>query len=118
LENLDDVPEALHGEYKEQKIGDQTVYVLDLDGVDQHPAVKSLKTAHETTKADRNKLRTENAALKAKVEGLPEDFDPDEYQRLKDEEEARQADPENKDVNARVQAATSAVKTQMEQKIE
>ena len=79
LDNLDDVPEALKGEYKEI----DGKFVLDLEGIDVHPAVVNLKTAHERTKQKLKTTTTDIDALKARVEGLPDDFDADAYEALK-----------------------------------
>lgn len=117
VDTLDDVPEALHGEYKEQKIGDKTVYVLDLEGVDNHPAVVNLKTAHERVKADKTKLSGDLAAAAARLKNVPEDFDADEYERLRTEEAARLKDPGNTDVRKQIETATAAVKSQYETKL-
>lgn len=117
VEKLDDVPEAFRSEYKEQKQGDKTVFVLDLDGVDAHPGVVNLKSAFERVKADKQRLSTELAAATAKTKDLPEDFDADEWERLRTEEAARQNDPDGKDVRKQIDAATTAVKSQYEGKI-
>lgn len=82
VDDLADVPEALHGEYKEQKIGDKTVFVLDVEGVDAHPVVVNLKTAHERQKQANKTLTTDLNAAKARLEGLPEEFNAEEYERL------------------------------------
>lgn len=79
VERLDDVPAALHAEYKEQ----DGKFILDIDGIDNHPSVVNLKTAHERTKADRTKFSADLAAARARLEGLPEDFTAEEYERLK-----------------------------------
>jgi len=117
IDTLDDVPEALRGEYKEQKIGDKTVYVLDLEGVDSHPAVVNLKNAHERVKADKTKLAGDLATATAKLKTVPEDFDPDEYERLRTEEAARVNDPGGNDVRKQIETATAAVKSQYETKL-
>ena len=82
VDDLADVPEAFHGEYKEQKIGDKTVFVLDVEGVDAHPTVVNLKTAHERQKQANKTLTTDLNAAKARLEGLPEEFNAEEYERL------------------------------------
>lgn len=109
LETLDDVPEALHGEYKQQKIGDKTVYTLDVEGVDDHPAVANLKSAYERVKADKAKLTNDLKDATTKLGTFPDGFDPAEWDRLKAEDEARQADPDNKNERAKIDAATAAV---------
>lgn len=117
LDTLDDVPEPLRGEYKESKVGDKTVYVLDLEGVDSHPAVVNLKTAHERVKADKAKLAGDLATANAKLKTVPEDFDADEWERLRTEDAARQNDPTGGDVRRQVETATAAVKSQYEAKL-
>lgn len=85
LETLDDVPEALHAEYRETDIPNVGKrFVLDLIGVDTHPSVRALKAAHDRVKADKARIQSDLDAANLRVEGLPEDFDPSEYQRLKD----------------------------------
>lgn len=114
---LDEVDEAFRSEYKEQKQGDKTVYVLDLDGVDAHPGVVNLKSAFERVKADKQRLTTDLAAANAKSKDIPEDFDADEWERLRTEDAARQNDPDGKDVRKAVETATAAVKAQYEAKL-
>lgn len=91
VDDLADVPEALHGEYKEQKIGDKTVFVLDIEGVNAHPDVVSLKNAHERQKQTNKTLTTDLNAAKARLEGLPEEFNADEYERLRAAAEGKDA---------------------------
>jgi hypothetical protein len=117
LESLDDVPEAIREHYKEQKQGDKTVYVLDLDGVDAHPGVVNLKSAFERVKADKKKLGEDLAAANAKLKDIPEDFDATEWERLRTDEQTRQSDPGNNDVRKQIETATAAVKSQYEAKI-
>jgi len=117
LDSLDDVPEAIRSEYKEQKIGDKTVFVLDLDGVNEHPAVVNLKSAHERVKADKKRLGDDLAAANAKLKDIPEDFDAAEWERLRADEATRSNDPDNKDVRKQVEAATASVKSQYETKL-
>lgn len=87
LENLDGVPEALHGEYKEQdvKIGGKTEkrFVLQVEGVEAHPNVVALKNAHETQKEANRTLREERDQMKGRLEGLPEDFSAEMFTSVK-----------------------------------
>lgn len=95
VERLDDVPAALHAEYKEQ----DGKFILDIEGIDAHPAVVNLKTAFERVKADKKKLTTDLEAASAKLADVPEDFAADEWLRLK-AEAAETSDPDkgkNKD---------------------
>ncbi|KIX19151.1 hypothetical protein [Paracoccus sp. 228] len=85
LDNLDDVPEALHAEYKEI----DGKFVLDLDGIDVHPTVVNLKTAHERQKQTNRTLQSDLTAARTRLEGLPDDFDADAYEALQAQAEGK-----------------------------
>jgi len=88
LESLDGLDEAVQSLYTQTDAG----YVLNVEGVDAHPDVANLKSAYERVKADRKAVAEERDALKAKVETLPEDFDPAQWEKLK---KGGTADPED-----------------------
>jgi len=85
LDTLDDVPEALRSEYKEV----DGKFILDIEGVDAHPAVANLKSAHERQKQANKTLQTDLTAAKTRLEGLPDDFDADAYEALKSQAEGK-----------------------------
>jgi hypothetical protein len=102
LESLDDAPESLREEYKPTKIkgkdGKETeVFVLEIDDVDSHPKVVNLKTAFERVKTEKKTLSDDIAKLKERLEKIPDDFDPEEFQRIKDELEALKGDDDDED---------------------
>lgn len=66
LDSLDGVDDAVKTFYAER----DGKFVLDVEGVDDHPDVSNLKNAYSRTKEDREKARTEAAALKAKIAEL------------------------------------------------
>jgi len=88
LDSLEGVDDAVQQFYAQT---DDGTYVLQVEGVDQHPDVANLKSAYERTKADKQAAAQERDALRAKVNGLPEDFDPKEWEKLK---KGGQADPQ------------------------
>lgn len=89
-ETLDKVPEALHAFYIEQ----DGKFILDLaDDVKVHPKVSNLQTAFEKQRTEAKKAKDELKILRDRVEGLPDDFDPSEYLRLK----ALEGDPNDPD---------------------
>jgi len=103
---LDDVEESQRAFYSVQKIKDKDgkdidAHVLEIDGLDEsalmpHPVVRNLRNAHERTKRDKAALTTKVTELESKVKDLPDNFDPEEFTRLK----AIEADFEaNKDKN-------------------
>lgn len=85
VDALDGVPEAFRSEYKEI----DGKFVLDVDGINEHPTVVNLKTAHERQKQATKTASDEAKALKARLEGLPEDFDAAAYEALKSAAEGK-----------------------------
>jgi hypothetical protein len=83
LEKIDDLPEETKSLYSEQKSGDKTVYVLDVEDIDNHPKVRGVITANRENVRKRDEYKTKVEELEGKVANLPEDFDPDEWARLK-----------------------------------
>lgn len=66
LESLDGVDDALKALYAER----DGKFVLDIEGVDDHPDVANLKNAYSRTKEDREKDRAKVASLTAQIEEL------------------------------------------------
>lgn len=87
LTSLDGVDDATKALYKETTVGEKTLFVLQIEGIDAHPNVANLKSAHEAQKDQNRTLRAEKALLEKRVEGLPEDFDGDAYEDLKERAE-------------------------------
>ena len=73
--SLDELDATLAAFYAEGEDG----FVLGLEGIDDHPEVKNLKTAHERVKKDREKLRAELEMANGRLKELPEDFDPEAW---------------------------------------
>lgn len=83
LADLSEAPESLRSEYVETKVGDKTLFVLDLDGIDDHPKVRGVITANRTNVAKRDEYKAKVSELEAKLAELPEDFNVEEYLTLK-----------------------------------
>lgn len=66
LETLQGVDDAFKSLYIEQ----DGKFVLDVEGVDDHPDVANLKSAYARTKSDREAAKGEATALKAKIAEL------------------------------------------------
>ena len=75
----DEIPAEHKDYYKED--GDK--FVLDIDGIDDHPKVRGVVTANRENVKKRDEYKRQVDELKAKVDGLPEDFDPDEWAQLR-----------------------------------
>lgn len=80
LETTDGLDESIAKLYTET----DGKFVLQVEGVDEHPDVANLKSAYERVKADRETIKTERDTLRSKVSTLPEDFDPAKWDKLKD----------------------------------
>lgn len=79
LETLDGVDDAVKPFYAEA----DGAYVLQVDGIDAHPDVANLKNAYERVKADKQTLSSERDALRDKIKGIPDDFDPKKWDAAK-----------------------------------
>lgn len=113
LASMDDVPDALHEFYVEK----DGKFILDAEGVDDHPAVANLKNAYRAEQDKRRKLADDLKAASEKISALPEDFSVDEWSRLRMEEEARAADPDNKDRRKEIETAVSSTRKQYEDRM-
>src|SRR5690625_4547007 len=83
LPEIDDLPEEIQSFYAETKIGDKTVYVLNVEDLDNHPKVRGVVTANQENKRKAQERLMRIEELEERLSALPEDFDPDEYERLK-----------------------------------
>ena len=82
IDSLENVPEALHEFYRE----DDGKFVLNLDDdVRNHPRVSALSNAYRQEQNRRRELAEKLQQAEERLEALPEDFDADEYVRLKQE---------------------------------
>lgn len=87
LDSLDNVPAEQHDLYTEK----DGKFFLDLeDDVKEHPSVAALSNAYRQEQTKRRAKDTEIAGLKARVEGLPEDFDGAAYEALKEQAEGKE----------------------------
>jgi hypothetical protein len=82
LDSIDDLSEDLKSEYKEKKVGEKTVFVLDIEGFANHPDAAALKVALDRTKKDLKAAKDEKKALEDKIVNFPEEFTIDEWHRL------------------------------------
>lgn len=110
LESLEGVDDAHKGLYTEV----DKKFVLDIEGVDDHPQVKNLKSAFDAQKVRNQEISGKYAELELKVKELPDDFDAAKWLELKTAAE-RDKTKRDKDVEnlqslheARIQALTQA----------
>ncbi|WIY54144.1 hypothetical protein O9Z70_06380 [Devosia sp. YIM 151766] len=86
LDSIEDLPEEHRAFYVED--GDK--FVLDLDGIDDHPKVRGLVTANRENVRKRDQYKAEVEGLKARIDGLPDDFDAEAYEALKQQAEGKE----------------------------
>lgn len=79
VESLDGIDESLHEHYTEKDGG----FYLALDDFGKHPGAVTLKTTLNKVNKDKETLAAKVTELEGKVENLPDDFDADEWTRLK-----------------------------------
>ena len=87
LETLDGLPENVHEFYKEE--GGK--FVLDIEGIDDHPKVRGVITANRENVKKRDEYKAKAAELENKLAEIPEGFDAEEYLTLK----ANAGDPDD-----------------------
>jgi hypothetical protein len=75
LETLEGVDDALQSYYVEN----DGKYVLQVEGVDEHPDVANLRNAYQRTKADREQAKTEIKTLSQQLAEMQQNR-PDEAQ--------------------------------------
>lgn len=93
VESEDQLPEGLAEHYEQN---DDGVFVLSIEGVDNHPDVHGLKSSLQKQKQDREKLRKERDQLKERASMIPDDVDQETLQQVL--ERIRNGDdPPNKD---------------------
>lgn len=91
VDSLDDVAEPLHEFYRQE--GDR--YILDLDGVEDHPKTQGLKSALDKERGNKKTLAQERKELEDRLKAY-EDLDPEEaraaLQRQREIEEKKLLD--------------------------
>lgn len=113
LQTLDDVDATLHDFYTEK----EGKFILNLEGVDDHPNVVALKNALDRQKGERKKALEELNKLKDRVAKIPEDFDPEKYQQMLVQIEEIDADPAKKGQGDKEKQEAVAARKMLEQKM-
>ena len=105
VETLEGVPEGLHEFYKEADDG----FVLQIDGIDEHPDVSNLRNAYQRVKHSDKEARQALQDLKQRAESLPEDFDPKLWKQAKSGELTEGLVSVRKELEGRVSELQSAL---------
>ena len=107
VESQDQIPEGLENHYKSQ---DDGKFILEVEGVDNHPEVHGLKSAYKKEKANREQAEKGLKEAKRKADLIPgeDEVDPDTFQqvidRLKAGEDLLQPPDKNKPDPAKIKA--------------
>lgn len=118
LDNIDDLAPEVAGEYEEKEIDGKKVFVLSVEGVESHPRVKALKSAHDRQKEDNRKLKQEKSDLETKLKDFPEEFTLDEWHRLQALDDVDPNDPDaEKKRKEKQDERLATAKRQFEQQI-
>lgn len=104
IADLTEVDEALRAHYTEK----DGAYYLDLDDFGKHPGAATLKATLNRVNKDKDALAAKVAEWQPKIEALPEDFDADEWERLKSGAEPSEQIQTLKDQHARAIEAMKA----------
>lgn len=106
VDSLDSVDAVLHDYYAEK----DGKFVLQTK-IREHPDAAALRNALERTRKEKGDLATEVADLKARLEGLPDDFNVEAYEALKEAAEGG----DGKDIDARIQQAKDQAQRRIDQ---
>lgn len=79
LESLDGIEPSVAEFYREHNGS----FVLDIEAIDAHPDVVGLKQSRDKALNEKKTLAERHRELEAKASAIPEDFDPDEWDRYK-----------------------------------
>ncbi|MGA0604874.1 hypothetical protein ACO2Q0_02650 [Phenylobacterium sp. VNQ135] len=79
VESLDGIDASLHDHYVEQS----GAFVLQIEGIREHPETTALRNALERVRREKTELSDKLTAAEGRLEGLPDDFDADQYEELK-----------------------------------
>lgn len=77
---VNEIPENLKDLYTESADGR---FVLDIEDIDSHPKVRGVITANKENARKAQERLSEIEELRGRISALPEDFDADEWERLK-----------------------------------
>ena len=80
LDSVEGLPEDVKKLYQEK----DGKFVLQIEGVSDHPEAKALFNALERVREEKKTIETERDKLKGQFNGLPEGFNLTEYNKLKD----------------------------------
>lgn len=115
VSDINEVEEKYRDLYEEQENNGETVYVLQLEGVDEHPEVSALRNAYKAEQEKRKKLSGQAQELEQLKAKLPEDFDPEQWEELKRKAEQSGDDAKVKQVQQEYEKKLQEAKQEADQ---
>ncbi|MDB5733120.1 MAG: hypothetical protein JWQ03_3015 [Variovorax sp.] len=106
LKAVYDTEDAIPEAHRDLYVAKDGKHVLEVEGIETHPATTALKNALDRVKVEKRTLTEKLAAAEMRMDGLPEDFTAEEYARLK----------ESAGDGANIDARLTAQRTQLEAK--
>lgn len=104
IDSLDSVEEQFRSLYEEK----DGKFVLMVDGLESHPGAAALKAALDRVRGEKRTVSDKLTAAESRLEGLPEDFDIEAYETLRQQAEGKEP--------PKVEERLAAQKTQLEAK--
>lgn len=87
LDSLDSIEPQLQELYEEK----DGKFVLSVEGIEQHPGTQSLKAALDRVRGEKRAIAEKLTAAESRLEGLPDDFDAETYETLRQQAEGKDA---------------------------
>lgn len=84
LDSLDSVDAALHDHYAEK----DGKFVLQVEGIREHPEAQALRNALERVRREKAEASDKLAVAEERLDGLPDDFNAEAYEELRQRAEA------------------------------
>jgi len=114
-ETAEEIPEAL----REHSVEIDSKFILDIDDIETHPKVNSLRNAFKQEKAKRDGQAQAIADLNVRVDAIPEDFDAERWSQLKlMESKAVDPDEQKEAIRKELESQRLSIKTDLEKKHE
>ncbi|RVM02683.1 hypothetical protein [Sinorhizobium meliloti] len=104
IDSLDSVEEEYRSLYEEK----DGKFVLAIEGIESHPGAAALKAALDRVRGEKRTLSDKLTAAESRLEGLPEDFDREAFETLRQQAEGKEP--------PKIEERLAAQKTQLEAK--
>lgn len=104
IDSLETVEEHLRSLYEER----DGKFILAVDGIESHPGAAALKSALDRVRGEKRTIGDKLTAAESRLEGLPDDFDIEAYETLRQQADGKEP--------PKIEERLAAQKTQLEAK--